>query len=142
MRRLAWLCTDGANVIVGTTAGLVDLLCASHQEVTGHAYFVAMHANCHRADLAFKDALKESHVDLDVLNAGLHLLAAFFNSSPARLKALREIASKLEAAVLKFGRLHDCRRAAFAFGALQSMRRGCPVVVCALRAKKPRDPDD
>ena len=52
VHRLVWLCTDGANVMVGTTCGLVGLLHALQQEVTGHAYFVAMHANCHWADLA------------------------------------------------------------------------------------------
>ena len=59
IRRLAWLCTNGANVMLGTTAGLVGLLRVLQQEVAGHAYFVATHANCHPAHLAFKDALKE-----------------------------------------------------------------------------------
>ena len=61
MRRLAWLCTAGANVLVGTIAGLFGLVRVLQREVTGQAYFVVMHANCHRADLAFKDTLKEAH---------------------------------------------------------------------------------
>ena len=67
--RLVWLCADGANVMVGTNTGLVGLLRELQREVTGHAYFVAMHANYHRANLAFKNALKEVHALLDVLNA-------------------------------------------------------------------------
>ena len=142
VRRVVWLCTGGANVMVGTTSGLVGLLCALQQEVTGHAYFVAIHANCHWADLALKDALQEAHAFLDVPSDGLQQLAAYSNSSPARLKDLREFALELGAAVLKFGRLQDRRRAAFAYGALRSMRTSYPVVVCALDSKKPRDPDD
>ena len=79
---------------------------------------------------------------LDVLSDGLQQLASYYNSSPARLKGLREFASELGAAVLKFGRLQDRCWAAFAYGALQSMRRSYLVVVCALDSKKPRDPDD
>ena len=109
VRWLVWLCMDGANVSVGTTSGLVGLLRAPQQEVTMHAYFVAMHANCHRADLAFKDALKEAHVFLDVLSDNLQQLAAYYNSSRARLKGLREFASELGAAVLEFGRLQGRR---------------------------------
>ena len=101
-----------------------------------------MHANCHRADLAFKDALKEAHVFLDVLNDGLQHVAAYYNSAPARLKCFKGIASELGVAVTKFGKLETKRWAAFAFGALRSMRRGNVVVVCALHAMKPRDADD
>ena len=142
MRRLVWLCTDGANVRVGTNACLVGLLRELQREVTGHAYFAAMHANCHRPDLAFKDALKKVHVFLDVLSDSLQQLAAYYNSSSACLKALRGIAAQLGTVVLKFGTLQDRRWVAFVYGALQSMRRSYPMVVCALHAKKPRDPDD
>ena len=100
MCRLVGLCTDGENVMVGTNAGRDGLLRALQREVTGHAY-LAMHANCHRAVLAFKDALKEVHAFLDVLSDGLQQLAAYYNSSPARLKAMREIGSKLGSVVLK-----------------------------------------
>ena len=34
VRRLDWLCTDGANVMAGTISGLLGLLCALQQEVT------------------------------------------------------------------------------------------------------------
>ena len=71
MRRPVWVCTNGANIMTGAKAGVVALLRALQQEVIPEAYFVAMHANCHRAGLAFKDALKEAHVFLDVLNDGL-----------------------------------------------------------------------
>ena len=47
-----------------------------------------MHANCHRADLAFKDALKEAHAFLDVLSDGLQQLAAWYNTSPSWLQKL------------------------------------------------------
>ena len=126
----------------GAKAGVVALLRALQQEVTGEAYFVAMHANCHRADLAFKDALKEAHVFLDVLNDGLQHAAAYYNKAPARLKCFKGIASELGVAVTKFGKLGTKRWAALAFGALRSMRRGCAAVVCALHAMKPRDADD
>ena len=83
MRRLVWVCNSSANVMVGTNTGLVGLLRKLQREVTGHTYFVAMHANCHQAYLAFKDALKEVHVFLDVFSDGLQQLAAYYNSSPA-----------------------------------------------------------
>ena len=101
-----------------------------------------MHANCHRADLAFKDALKEAHIFLGVLNDGLQQLAAYYNSARARLKCLRGVASDLGVAVTKFGKLETRFWAAFAFGALCSMCRGYVVVVCALHAMKPRDAED
>ena len=106
--RLVGVCTDGANVMTGAKAGVVALLCALQQEVTGEAYFVAMHANCHRADLVLKDALKEAHVFLDVLDDGLQHVAAYYNSAPARLKCFKGVA------VTKFGKLETKRWAAFA----------------------------
>ena len=75
-----------------------------------------MHANCHKADLAFNDALKEAHIFLDVLNDSLQQLAADYNSAPARLKCLRGIASDLGLAVTKSGKLETRCWAAFAFG--------------------------
>ena len=60
--RLVWLCTDGANVMISTNASVVGLLRSLQEEVARQSYFVTMHANCHRADLAIKDALKEAHV--------------------------------------------------------------------------------
>ena len=101
-----------------------------------------MHDNYHRADLALKDALKEAHAFLDMLSDGLQHLAAYYNSSLVLLKGLREFALDLGVAFLKFDRLQDRRWAAFAYGALRSMRRSYPVVVCALDSKKPRDSDD
>ena len=94
-----------------------------------------MHANCHRADLAFKDALKEAHAFLDVLSDGLQPLAAYYNSSLVSLKGLWQFASERGAPVLKFGRLQDRRWAAFAYGAVRTMGRSYPVVVCALHSK-------
>ena len=120
---------------------------AEHATLNGVNLFEAY--RCHRvvreilqhfaADLAFKDALKEPHIFVGVRNGGLQQLAANYNSSPARLKCLRGIASNLGVALTKFGKLETCRWAAFAFGALHSMRRGYVVVVCALHAMKPRD---
>ena len=36
--------------MTGTKAGAVGLLRSLQEEVRGQSYFVAMHANCHRAD--------------------------------------------------------------------------------------------
>ena len=68
VRCFVWLCNDGANVMTGTKTGVVGLLRSLQEEVTGQSYFGAMHANCHRANLPFKDALKEAHIFPDVLN--------------------------------------------------------------------------
>ena len=80
-----------------------------------------MHANCPRANLAFKDALKEAHVFLDMLNDGLQQLVAYYNSARACLKCLREVALELGVVVSKFGQLLDHCCVAFAFHTLQSM---------------------
>ena len=123
VHRLVWPCIDGAHVMVGMFSELVGLLRALQEEVTRHACYVAMHASCHRADLAFKDAFKEAHAFLDVLSDSLHKLAAYHNSSPVCLKGLREFTYERGVAILKFGRLQDPHWATFAYGALRSMRQ-------------------
>ena len=139
VRRLVELCTDGANVMVGTTSGLVGLLRALQQEVTPHAYFCSHACQLPSGRFRIKRCIEGGPCIFGRAQRRLATVGCILQLFP---RVLREFASELGAAVLKFGRLQDRRWAAFAYGALQSMGRSYPVVVCALDSKKLRDSND
>ena len=44
-----------------TGNGVAGLLMKLQEEVLGYSVVVPLHANCHRADLAFRDAMDDTH---------------------------------------------------------------------------------
>ena len=65
--RMLWYCADGGEVMQSTGNGVAGLLMKLQQEVLGYNLVVLMHANCHRADLAFRDAMDDTHEFLDAV---------------------------------------------------------------------------
>ena len=55
--RLFWYCADGASVMHSDGNGVAGLLMKLQREVPGYSLLVLVHANCHHADLAFRDAM-------------------------------------------------------------------------------------
>ena len=74
--RMFWYCADGAEVMQSTGNGVADLLMQLQAEVLGYNVVVPMHANCHRADLAIRDAMDSSHVFLDTVSEGMTSVTA------------------------------------------------------------------
>ena len=66
--RMFWYGADGAEVMPSTGNGVAGLLMQLQAEVLGYNVVVLMHANCHRADLAFRDTMDSSHVFLDTVS--------------------------------------------------------------------------
>ena len=86
-------------------------------EVAGFGVLVPVHANCHRADLGWREVRDEGHAFVPTVSEGMQQAAAFFNHAPAWLHLLRQVAEMLELCMRKFGTLKDKRWAAFAKGA-------------------------
>ena len=63
--RVFWYCADGAAVMQSAANGVCGLLVRLHKEVLGYSVLEPVHANCHRADLAFRDVMDSSHAILD-----------------------------------------------------------------------------
>ena len=55
--RMFWCCADGAEVMQSTGNGVAGLLMQLQAEVLRYSVVVPLHANCHHADLAFRDAM-------------------------------------------------------------------------------------
>ena len=71
MSRMFWHCADGAKFMQSTGNGVAGLLMQLQAEVLGCSVVVPMHANCHRADLVFRDAMDSSHVFRDTVTEGM-----------------------------------------------------------------------
>ena len=62
-----WYCADGAVVMQPTENGVAGLLMQLQRDLVKYSVIVPLHANCHRADLAFRDAMDSSHEFPDVV---------------------------------------------------------------------------
>ena len=60
IRRVFWYCADGATIMQSTGNRVCGLLQKLAMEVPGRAVSVLVHANCHGADLAFREAMDGS----------------------------------------------------------------------------------
>ena len=137
--RLFWYSADGADVMQGANTGVFGRLRSLQTELLGFNVVVPFHANCHRADLAFRDAMAAGNYGfLDIVADGMQAIALHWNLAPARLGVLRTMCDALRTTLLKFGVLRQRRWAAFAAKALRSLIRTYPAMVCALFALCPR----
>ena len=83
--RLLWYCADGANIMQPKGNGVAGLLMKLQQEVSGYSLLVPVHANCHRADLAFCDAMDNNHEFLDHVADNMNAIAVWCRNAPTRL---------------------------------------------------------
>ena len=90
--RMFWYCADGVEVMQSTGNGVAGLLMQLQAEVLGNSVVVPMHANCHRADLAFRDAMDSSHVFLDAVSQGMTSVTGWFKNALTWLRNLRTMA--------------------------------------------------
>ena len=71
-------------------------------DVLGHSVVVPVHANCHRGDLAFRDAMDNSHEWLDVVGNTMNLVVTWYNNAPTRLWNLRRMSWAVEISPLQY----------------------------------------
>ena len=100
--RVFWYCADGAAVMQSTGNGFCGLLQNLQTEVLGQAVLVPVHANCHRADLAFREAMDGSHVFLDHVGETTTAVVAWYRNAPTRLRNLRRRSQALHISPLQY----------------------------------------
>ena len=132
-----WYCADGATVMQSTGNGVCGLLQNLQTEVLGQAALVLVHANCHRADLAFREAMDGSHVFLDHVGETTTAVVAWYRNAPTRLRNLRRLSQALHISPLQYTSLGQRRWAAFAARAVRALLRTYPAMVCALFVARP-----
>ena len=103
--RVFWYCADGAVVMQSTENGVAGLLMQLQRDVLGHSVIVPVHANCHRAHLAFRNAMDSSHEWLDVVGNTMNLVVTWYNNAPTRLRNLRRMSWALEILPLQYSSL-------------------------------------
>ena len=127
----------------GANSGVFGRLRSLQTEFLGFSVVVFFHANFHRADLAFRDAMDAGNYGfLDIVADGIQAIALHWNHAPARLGVLRTMCDALRTTLLKFGVLGQRRWAAFAARALRSLIRTYPAMVCVLFALRPATKED
>ena len=129
--RVFWYCADGAVVMQSTENGVAALLMQLQCDVPGHSVIVPVHANCHRADLAFRDAMDSSHEFPDVVSNTMNLVVTWYNNTPTRLWNMRRMSWALEISPLQYSSLGQSRWAAFAARVVVALLRTYPAMVCA-----------
>ena len=140
--RMFWYCADGAEVMQSTGNGVAALLMQPEAEVLGYSVVVPMHANSHRADLAFRDAMDSSHVFLHIVSEGMTSVTGWFKNTPTRLRNLSTMAVSMGMSPLRYGCLSQRRWAAFAARAVRAFLRTYVAMVCTLfvaRSSRKRD---
>ena len=137
-----WYCADGASVMQSDGNGVAGLLMKLQREVIGYSLLVPVHANCHRADLAFRDAMDSSHEFLDHVADTMNAIVVWYRNAPTRLRNLRRLSLALQISPLQYNSLSQRRWAAFARQALKSVLCTFPVMVCALYIARPSRPKE
>ena len=94
--RVFWYRVDGAVVMQSTEKGVAGLLMQLQRDVLGHSMIVPIHANCHCADLAFRDAMDSSHEFLDVVGNTMNLAVTWYNNAPTRLRNMRRMSCAVD----------------------------------------------
>ena len=84
IRCVFWYCADGAAVMQSTKNGIAGLLMQPQCNVLGHSVIVPIHANCHRADLAFRDVMDSSHAFLDVAGNTMNVVVTWYKNAPTQ----------------------------------------------------------
>ena len=135
--RMFWYCADGAEVMQSTGNGVAGLLMKLQEEVLGYSVVVPLHANCHRADLAFRDAMDDTHEFLDAVSGTMLAVVTWFCNAPTRLRNLRRVAMSLDMVAMQYGSLSQRRWAAFAARAVRALMRTYPAMVCTLFVDRP-----
>ena len=68
--RMFWYRADGAEVMQSSGNGVAGVLMQLQAEVLGYSVVVPVHANCHRADLAFRDAMATIAIKIGIGDHG------------------------------------------------------------------------
>ena len=85
-----------------------------------------MHADCHWADLAFRDAMDAAHEFLDTVADSMTAMVHWFRNAPTCLRNLRCMAISLDTSPLQYTSFSQRRWVAFA-GAVRAL------LWCAIR---------
>ena len=93
--RVFWYCADGVAVMESTANGVYSLLVRLHKKVLGYSVPVRVHANCHRADLAFRDAMASSHAFVDHVAHTTNAVVTWYQNAPTPLRNLRCLSGSL-----------------------------------------------
>ena len=124
--RVFWYCADRAAVMQSTGNGVCGLMQNLQTEVLGQAVLLPVHANCHRADLAFREAMDGSHIFLDHVGETTIAVVAWYRNAPTRLLNLRRLSQALHISPLQYTFLGQRRWAAFAARAVRAVLRTYP----------------
>ena len=116
---------------------LAGLLMQLRAEVLGYSVVVPVHGNCHRADLAFQDAMDSNHVFLDIVSEVMTSVTGWFKNAPTWLRTLRTMAIGMDMSPLRYGCLSQRRWAAFAARAVRALLRTYATMVCTLFVARP-----
>lgn len=101
-KKLTAVCFDGANVNMGSSAGVSKLL----ENECGH--LISVHCIAHRLELAMSDAIKYvKHINIvEEIVKGVY---SYYHSSPKRTKELKAIGEILDEKILSHVGLHGIR---------------------------------
>ena len=130
--RMLRYCADGAEVLPSTGNGVTGQLMKLQEEVFGSTVVIPMHANCHLADLALRDAMDDTHEFLDTVADTMTAVVAWFRNAPTRLPNLRRVAMSLDMLALQYGSPEPA-----AVGRLCCMRSARPVAHIPLHGVHP-----
>ena len=93
--RVFWCCVDEAAVMQSTANEVCGLLVRLQKEVLGYSVLVLVHANCHCADLAFRDAMDSNHAFLNHIADATNAVVKWYRNAPTRLRNLRRLSVSL-----------------------------------------------
>ena len=103
--RVFLYCADGASVMQSDGNGVAGLLMKLQQEVLGYSLLVPVHANCHRADLAFRDAMDSSHEFVDHVADTINAIVVWYRNAPTQLRNMRRLSLALQILPLQYSSL-------------------------------------
>ena len=93
---------------------MAALLMKLPHEVLAYLLLLPVHANCHRADLAFRDAMDSNHEFLDHVADTMNAIVVWYRNAPTRLRNMRHLSLALQISPLQYNSLSQRCWAAFA----------------------------
>ena len=103
--RWLWYCADGSSVMQSDGNGVAGLLMKLQQEVLGYSLLVPVHANRHRADLAFRDAMDSNHEFLDHVADTMNAIVVWYRNTHPQLCNMRCVSLALQISPLQYSSL-------------------------------------
>ena len=80
-RAMFGYCADGAEVMQSTGNCVARLLMKLQEEVLGYSVVVPRHANCHRAHVAFRGAMDDTHELVDAVSGTMLAVVTWFRNA-------------------------------------------------------------